>query len=74
MSKGRLFTLTYDANEIKRDELQHLVHSLETIIDGHDQLLVLPDMMHLKQTSTEELLELAMLIDNILESRRSVDE
>lgn len=74
MSKGRLFTLTYDANEIKRDELQNLVHSLETIIDGHDQLLVLPDMMHLKQTSTEELLELAMLIDNILESRRNVDE
>ena len=74
MSKGRLFTLTYDANEIKRDELQNLVHSLETIIDGHDQLLVLPNMMHLKQTSTEELLELAMLIDNILESRRNVDE
>lgn len=74
MSKGRLFTLTYDANEIKSDELQNLVHSLETIIDGHDQLLVLPDMMHLKQTSTEELLELAMLIDNILESRRNVDE
>ncbi len=71
MKNGKLYVLNYNIKDVSAENLLTLTHSIEDAIGSHDKLIVIPNVVQLREVSTEELVEIQMYIDNILESRKT---
>lgn len=70
---GRLFIVNYNTHEVNAEDLLNISKSLERVIDKRDKLILLPEMIHMQQVSTEELIYLRDYIDSIIDAKGDIE-